>query len=237
LDVKFIKLDLKVYNTAGARNNNFFTVTAGGAIRNLKTNLGEGPEGIGAEYRLTTQTSPIDAGSVAVSPIGPLYPEETLVNLNAYAILGYAFSTWTGNVTNPGSQATTIVMDNDETVIANFIAIPATLTGSINSKSGSQSNRTWKLRIRNTTGHFVNDAYLYSFNLTQTAGPTCSPTLIAPTKFPAFMGDINSYGTRDYNVRINFSGCNSSTRFTANFTFAGNNGADWGSATITNQAP
>ncbi len=38
--VKFIKVNLQVYNKAGVANNTFYTVTASGAIRNLKTNLG-----------------------------------------------------------------------------------------------------------------------------------------------------------------------------------------------------
>jgi type II secretory pathway component PulJ len=39
--VKYLKINLKVYNKAGVLNNNFFTLTAGGTIRNLKTNLGD----------------------------------------------------------------------------------------------------------------------------------------------------------------------------------------------------
>lgn len=38
--VKIIKLNLQVYNKGGVKNNNFYTVTASGTIRNLKSNLG-----------------------------------------------------------------------------------------------------------------------------------------------------------------------------------------------------
>jgi len=38
--VKFVKVSLQVYDKAGVNNTNTFTVTAGAAIRNLKTNLG-----------------------------------------------------------------------------------------------------------------------------------------------------------------------------------------------------
>lgn len=38
--VKHVKINLQVFNTAGVKNNNFFTISAGGTIRNLKTNLG-----------------------------------------------------------------------------------------------------------------------------------------------------------------------------------------------------
>ncbi len=39
--VKFVKVNLQIYNKAGVKNTNTFTVTAGAAIRNLKTNLGQ----------------------------------------------------------------------------------------------------------------------------------------------------------------------------------------------------
>jgi len=39
--VTFIKLNLRVYNKAGVKSSNFYTITAAGAIRNLKANLGQ----------------------------------------------------------------------------------------------------------------------------------------------------------------------------------------------------
>jgi len=38
--VKFIKVNIQIYNKAGVKNTNTYSVTAGAAIRNLKTNLG-----------------------------------------------------------------------------------------------------------------------------------------------------------------------------------------------------
>jgi Tfp pilus assembly protein PilV len=38
--VKFVQLNLQIYNKAGVKNSNTYTVTGGAAIRNLKTNLG-----------------------------------------------------------------------------------------------------------------------------------------------------------------------------------------------------
>ena len=38
--VKFVKVSLRIYNKAGVKNTNSYTVTASAAIRNLKTNLG-----------------------------------------------------------------------------------------------------------------------------------------------------------------------------------------------------
>jgi type II secretory pathway pseudopilin PulG len=39
--VKFVKVNIQVYNKAGVKNTNSYTVTSGAAIRNLKTNLGQ----------------------------------------------------------------------------------------------------------------------------------------------------------------------------------------------------
>lgn len=39
--VKLARVVLKIYNKAGVTNTNFYSVTASGAIRNLKTNLGD----------------------------------------------------------------------------------------------------------------------------------------------------------------------------------------------------
>ncbi len=39
--VKFVKVNIQIYNKAGVKNTNTYTVTAGAAIRNLKTNLGQ----------------------------------------------------------------------------------------------------------------------------------------------------------------------------------------------------
>ncbi len=233
--VKFVKLDLKIYNKAGVQNTNFYTITASGSVRNLKTNLAD-PGLPDYFYQLSLNVSPVGAGSVSVSPSGPNYPEHTLANLTAYANLGYGFSSWSGNVTNPNTASTTIMMDNNESVTANLQALPQTLTGSISNKTGSQGARRWTLRVDNPNSYAVNSASLYSFDLSQTAGPTCTPTLTAPAAFPASIGNISAGGYRTIQVTINFNGCNSSTRFTANFSFAGNNGANWGSASVLNQA-
>jgi len=41
VQVKFVKINLQIYNKAGAKKVNTYTVTASGAIRNLKTNLAQ----------------------------------------------------------------------------------------------------------------------------------------------------------------------------------------------------
>lgn len=38
--VKFVKVNLQIYNKAGVKNTNIYTITSSATIRNLKTNLG-----------------------------------------------------------------------------------------------------------------------------------------------------------------------------------------------------
>ncbi len=40
-DVKFIKMSFQIQNKAGAKNNNFYTISGGAAIRSVKNNLGQ----------------------------------------------------------------------------------------------------------------------------------------------------------------------------------------------------
>lgn len=233
-EVKYIKLNLKIYNKGGVKNTNSYTVTAAGSIRNLKDNLGD-PGVPDYFYTLNSQVLPQSAGSVSVSPAGPSYAEQTLVNLNASANLGYAFSSWTGDVNNATSATSTIVMSSDKNITANFVTLDQTLTGSISAKNGSQSARRWTLRINNPNAYTVSSVNLYSFNLTQTAGSSCSPVITSGGDFPVTMGNISAGGYRTQQITINFSGCSAASRFTVNFTYAGNLGANWGSTTIANQ--
>ncbi len=41
IQVKFVKVNLQIYNKAGVNNANIYTTTAGATLRNLKTNLGQ----------------------------------------------------------------------------------------------------------------------------------------------------------------------------------------------------
>ncbi len=73
--------------------------------------------------------------AVGASP----YPANTVVNITATPDAGWQFDNWSGNVGNPSSATTTVTMDADKTVTANFSpAAPVTLTMAVNG-SGSTS--------------------------------------------------------------------------------------------------
>jgi uncharacterized repeat protein (TIGR02543 family) len=51
------------------------------------------------------------------------YNEAEIINITAVADEGWQFDSWSGDVANPQSIATTIVIDSDKTVTANFSKI------------------------------------------------------------------------------------------------------------------
>lgn len=73
-------------------------------------------------YTLTVQRS----GNGSVSPsIGThSYNEDTQVNVSASPSSGWAFDSWTGDVADPNSASTSVFMDDDKTITANFIELP-----------------------------------------------------------------------------------------------------------------
>jgi hypothetical protein len=81
------------------------------------------------QYLLTTAANPTNGGTVTPAS-GTYYAAGAIVPLTAMANTGYAFSSWTGSVANPGSASTTVTMSAPETVTANFAAsaTPTTTT-------------------------------------------------------------------------------------------------------------
>jgi len=78
------------------------------------------------QYNLTISST--DGGSVAVPGEGTfVFDEGTVVNLAAEACVGYRFTNWTGDVAtvaNVNAAVTTITMNGDYAIIANFIDPP-----------------------------------------------------------------------------------------------------------------
>ncbi len=75
------------------------------------------------EYNLGIASVP-EMGGTTDPPAGSYYyPDSTRVNITATAATGYAFADWTGDVANPAASSTTVLMNSDKTVKANFVAI------------------------------------------------------------------------------------------------------------------
>jgi len=78
-------------------------------------------------FTLTTSVSPAGAGTVSPSGSNDYNPG-TVVTLNATAASGYSFANWTGDVANASSATTTVTMNADKSVTANFTAACYALT-------------------------------------------------------------------------------------------------------------
>ena len=68
-------------------------------------------------YTLTTSVNPVDGGTL--SPSTQQYDEGKLVTLNATPSTEFIFQSWSG--ANGSSNTTSVVMNSDKSVIANFI--------------------------------------------------------------------------------------------------------------------
>jgi hypothetical protein len=88
-----------------------------------------------AEYNLTISVS--GSGTTTPSAGGHSYPHGTVVDISATPASGWQFTNWTGNVADPESASTTVTMDADESITANFIRY-YTLTMSVDG-SGTTS--------------------------------------------------------------------------------------------------
>ena len=98
-------------------------------------------------YLLTTSSSPANGGTAVPSPPGTngYYPSGTQVNLTATPNPGFTFSSWTGNVANPSNAATSIVMSQPQTAVANFNGsgnVSVTVTTNVNGPTISVDNGT-----------------------------------------------------------------------------------------------
>ena len=79
------------------------------------------------QYTLTMATN--GQGTTTPSVGNHAYNQGQAVNISANPSSGWAFVNWTGDVANPNSPNTSVTMNSDKTVTANFTQLPAyTLT-------------------------------------------------------------------------------------------------------------
>ena len=77
-------------------------------------------------YTLTVTISPSGSGTVTRNPDLAAYPANAVVTLTANPAAGYAFSSWSGDVTGTANP-TTVTMNSNKSVTANFT--PAVVVG------------------------------------------------------------------------------------------------------------
>jgi uncharacterized repeat protein (TIGR02543 family) len=75
-------------------------------------------------YTLSIGAAPMEGGTTSPSVGDQLYSEDQVVSVTAIPDTGYAFVGWTGDVADPFAPSTTITMDMDKSITANFEAVP-----------------------------------------------------------------------------------------------------------------
>jgi len=111
-------------------------------------------------YTLTTSVSPSGAGSV--SPSGGEYDAGSSLSLSATAASGYAFDYWSGSASGT-SPSTTIVMDSDKSVTANFVTAGPTV---LFSDDFSQDTGDWDIYSDSRGEVFYESGWLHVLNYT-----------------------------------------------------------------------
>ncbi|MCK4905693.1 S8 family serine peptidase [bacterium] len=76
-----------------------------------------------AFYTLTMAVDPTGGGATTPSVGAHTYDAETVVDISATANAGYRFDHWAGGVTNSSSASTTVTIDSNKMVTANFIRL------------------------------------------------------------------------------------------------------------------
>ena len=82
-------------------------------------------------YTLSKASNPAVGGTISLNPAGGVYAPGTEVTLTAAPALGYMFNGWGGDAS--GGSLTTITMDSDKNITANFVSVVEdyTLTTSV----------------------------------------------------------------------------------------------------------
>jgi len=121
-------------------------------------------------YTLTTNVSPPGAGSV--SPSGGDYDSGMSVTLTAAPDSGYTFDYWGGSATGTNTT-TTITMNSDKSVTANFEATPNGLTVLLSDDFG-QDTGVWDIFSTADGEAFYEDGWLHVINYTDAGHSTAS---------------------------------------------------------------
>lgn len=85
-----------------------------------------------SEYTLTMAVNPAGGGTTTPAVGNHNFSNGTVVDISAVAADGYQFVNWTGAVADPNSPTTTLTMNANKTVRANFSQNTYTLTMTIN---------------------------------------------------------------------------------------------------------
>jgi hypothetical protein len=109
-----------------------------------------------------------------------------------------------------------------------------TLAGAITGKTGTAASRTWNILAYNTGLAMANGTDIANVTFTHTGGTACTPQ-VAPGTFPMTLGSLAPGASATGNVTVNFTGCDTTSKFTVTIWLSANSGATTASATFANQ--
>jgi len=77
-------------------------------------------------FNLEMESLPSIGGTTSPPTGSSVYPENSNVSITAAASSGYVFTSWSGEVDDPFSQSTALVMNSDKSIAANFAEVSGT---------------------------------------------------------------------------------------------------------------
>ena len=129
------------------------------------------------EVTLNIQAVPATGSTTDPAPGSHGIILDNVVVLTATPTPGNSFLGWTGPVADPSNPTTTVIMNQSQTVTAQFTALTTTIAGNIAAKSGPANARVWTLSLYDNGPAGAGNAVIPSFTLVQTAGAACTPVV------------------------------------------------------------
>ena len=197
---------------------------------------------------LTVQVSPAAGGTTNPAPATYQETQNSVIPLSAVPNVGYAFSSWTGNVAQPTLASTTITMDQPYTVTANFVAeappviaksfnpnlIPLNATTSLTFTIGNPTTN-----IAALGGVAFTDIIPTGLTVPSSASTVCGGTLTtsAPTAISLAGATVPVNGSCQFSVVVTGAAANAYTNTTGNVTSTNGGTGNATTANVTVFAP
>ena len=134
-DATVATLKISAVGNPGYSTPIYVTITSlgdkdGNPISATPVNVSVQLSGAPPSYTLSMATN--GGGSTTPAVGHHLYPADTVVNISATPDAGWQFVNWSGEVADPDSASTTVAVNTNKTVTANFNQITYTLTMAVN---------------------------------------------------------------------------------------------------------
>ncbi|MBV8830785.1 MAG: hypothetical protein JO108_16300 [Acidobacteriaceae bacterium] len=110
-------------------------------------------------------------------------------------------------------------------MISNYMAgnVSPVLNLQIVTKTGPDAKRDWQFLISNTGTGAAQSTQISKVAISHASGKACTST-VALGALPLSFGDIAAAGSATKDLLINFSGCNSTSKFNVSITVTANGG-------------